>query len=371
MNQKSIDLIKAVVYDSKNKDNEITAGLLSIQKYDIIHYSEKQHLDPIIDELRLAGYGSKEVLILKNFKGRVFQRCPCSKNMVNCGYLLFNISFGCLYNCTYCYLNSYINSYGIIQFTNLNFILKEIKKNFKDKTGRIYRIGSGEYTDSLMIDDLTGICRSVIIESKNFKNIIFEFKTKSDNVDHLLDIRDKGNIVLAWSLNTEKNIELYEEGTAGLNERIESALKAEKAGYFLAFHLDPIIIYENCIDDYIELIDRLFSRIDINRVMWISLGCFRYSPGFKDIIMDRFPDEKLTTEEMFPSIDGKFKYLKKKRIDIYKRLIDKIYSFSKKPFIYLCMESRDVWESVFYVNVNTAEDISYRFGEHLKKHFID
>jgi spore photoproduct lyase len=198
---------------------------------------------------------------------------------------------------------------------------------------------------------------------------MFELKTKSNNIDHLLGIKDKGNAVFAWSLNTERNIAKYEKGSALLNERIQAAKKAGEADFFLAFHFDPVIIYEDWEKEYGDVIRSLFSNINESRVVWISLGCFRYSSGFKDILQDRFPDEELTLEEMFPGIDGKFRYLKHKRIDIYKTMKGFINNYTDKPFIYLCMESKDVWHSVFNRYYDSSLALESDFSAYLKTNF--
>ncbi len=234
--------------------------------------------------------------------------------------------------------------------------------------GKVYRIGTGEFTDSLMMDQLTGIAGSIIRDIRD-RNTFIEFKTKSDNTGHLLDLDHGPGIVFAWSLNTVSNIALYEKDTATLDRRLEAASRASEAGYLLAFHFDPISYYHRCEDDYRHVVEQLFRKIDPSRVAWISLGGFRYSPDFKDIIRKVFPDERLTTGEMFPGPDGKFRYLKKKRIALYKMMRELILSYTGRPFIYLCMETGDVWESVFSRHYRKSDELEGDMARHLLKHF--
>jgi spore photoproduct lyase len=145
------------------------------------------------------------------------------------------------------------------------------------------RVGTGEFTDSLMFDEVTGIAEELISSTCRNKKLFLEFKTKSANVDHLLSIKNKGNTVLAWTLNTDQNINLYEAGAATLEERLYAAVRAQNAGYYTAFHFDPVIKYSNFISDYYNVIDTMHKLIKPEGVLWISLGCFRYSHGFKDI----------------------------------------------------------------------------------------
>ena len=364
-----VDNIKAVVYNKNSIENEIVNRFLFLDDKEFYQYDDENSLDALIAELKGKEYHSKEVVILKEFKGRLFQKCPGSKTVICCNYLVINTCFDCLYNCAYCFLNSYLNSYGIVQFTNVLDVIDEIKSSTDLRDDLIYRVGTGEFTDSLMFDEITGIAASYIDKMSSQKNIMLEFKTKSNNIEHLFDLKSRGNTVLSWSLNTERNIRLYEQGTATLKERIEAARKASVNGYYVAFHFDPIIMYDNFMDEYHNIIDEIFSSIDNEKVVWISLGCFRHSPGFKEIIREKFPDERLTVEEMFPCPDGKMRYLKKNRLAVYGDMKKSIESHSKKPFVYLCMESSDVWKTVFNYNFNTSEDLEEVFSNHIRDNF--
>jgi spore photoproduct lyase len=367
---KTADDIKTVLFDENEKDNEIVRKFLKIKSAESAGYKTEEELGELISSLKKQ-YKSKEVLILKPFKGRFFQVCPGSNSVTCCNYRLINTCFNCLYDCTYCFLNFYLNSFGITQFTNTGDMYSELD-NFLAAagSGNVYRIGSGEFTDSLMMDQITGIGETIIAKCAPHKNIMIELKTKSSNIDHLLGIKDKGNAVIAWSLNTKRNIAKYEPGTASLSRRIESARKACEAGYFLAFHFDPIIIYNGWKEDYKLLIYELFSSIDPDRVVWISMGGFRYTPAFKDVLREKFPDEELTLEEMFPGVDGKYRYLKKIRLDIYRTIKSYINAYTNKPFIYLCMENTDVWDVIFDRHYDTDDKLEEDFGRYLMMTFL-
>ena len=366
---KTIHDIKVIVFSEDDKKSEISKDFLALSGKEFISLKNRKDMNSVLTELQESEYLPKEVVVLQSFLGRFYQSCPCSQNVVGCNYLLINTCFGCLYNCTYCFLNSYLNSFGIMQFTNIDQKISQMMNKLEKSNSFVHRIGTGEFTDSLMFDEVTGIGQNIINKSTHLKNCMFEFKTKSNNISHLLNIKEKGNTVIAWSLNTQRNIDLYEADTANLEERIAAAQEAVDAGYFVAFHFDPIIYYDSCMEDYKELIDFLLSSVNPDRVVWISLGCFRYSPGFKEIIQENFPDEQLSTEEMFPSIDGKFRYFKNKRIEIYNDMISYIRSHSNKPYLYLCMETTDVWNKVFDMDQNNLRSVGKFFTSHLNDNF--
>jgi len=367
----TFDSIRTVLYKKDHLKYHIARRIInesSLRGKAIIEFYDEDDLKIKISEIR-DKHKSKEVLILNEFMGRKFQKCPGSKNVICCNYYLLNTCFNCLYNCTYCFLNSYLNSYGIIQFVNLDD-LGDLIGSFSRDTNRILRVGTGEFTDSLMFDEITGISSDLIGSVSSLKNVFLEFKTKSSAVDHLESIPVKGNTVLAWSVNTPKNIDLYEEGTSGIMERIDAASNAQCWGYKTAFHFDPIIRYDGFLEDYYKVIELMAEKLDPSKTAWISMGCFRYSPGFKDIIKHSFQREKLTLDEMFQGKDGKYRYLAKERADIFRRFRDKLEIYFPGVFIYLCMEDSDMWYNVFERDYGKSEDLENDFSNYLLEKFL-
>ncbi|NIS60332.1 MAG: hypothetical protein GTO13_06445 [Proteobacteria bacterium] len=67
----------------------------------------------------------------------------------------------------------------------------------------------------------------------------------------------------------------------------------------------------------------------------------------KPIIRNRFPTSKILLGELLPGNDGKFRYLKSIRVGMYRKIVRWLREYEPSLFIYLCMESREVWEKVF------------------------
>jgi spore photoproduct lyase len=361
------DDLKVILYRESDIDNPMVKKFLSLDVPVMRTYLDEIDLSNAVAACRREGFSSKEVLLLKEFKGRFFQKCPGSHGMICCNYYVINTCFNCLYNCSYCFLESYLNAYGIMQFVNIASVLDEIGDfHAASDPGLIYRIGSGEFTDSLMFDTITGIATLLIEKISKMKNIMLELKTKSSNVDHLLGLKNKGNTVIAWSMNTERNIKKYEHESASFEDRLASAKRAYDSGYFIAFHFDPIIIYNGWRDDYSKCIRSIFETIDSKRIVWISLGCFRYSPQYKDFSITRNADDDLTLEEMFQGPDGKYRYFKGIRKDIYSAMLSEIRSCSDSTFVYMCMETSYMWRDVFHEEYNTSEMLESAISKKMK-----
>ena len=364
---RTIDDIKVIIYNRSDAGADMVRRFRGMNGKEMVEVPDDRGLTGAVNSLRARGLRSKEVVILKKFMGRMFQRCPGSAGVVCCNYMLINTGFNCLYDCAYCFLNSYLNSFGIVQFINPEISFAELAGTAAED--EIIRIGTGEFTDSLMLDEVSGIGASCVAGASNYPNVFLELKTKSDNIRHLLDIKDKGNAVLAWTLNTDRNITRFEADTASLNRRIAAAIAAAGAGYLIAFHFDPIILYDGCLPEYRAVIDRVFASIDPGRIAWISLGCFRYGAGFRDAVRNS-PGRALTAAELFPGGDGKYRYLKRARIGAYRGILERIRDYGDEVFVYLCMETEDVWREVFGTSYRSSRDLERAFSGHLKKNYL-
>ena len=265
-----------------------------------------------------------------------FKKCPCTKCASACGYHIFNLGFGCIYECVYCYLQEYTNTPGIILPANIG----DFFNAFKDYERKGMRIGSGEFTDSLALDSWTGYSLELIEFFKQHPQVTFEFKTKSVEVDNLLKTKHAGNIVVSWSLNPQTVIDENEFFSSSLEERLAAAKRCVDAGYKVGFHFDPIIYFSGWQDEYGRLIESLFAEINPRDIAWISLGTLRFRPELKTVIENRFPENKILDEELLLGYDNKLRYSDKMRYGVYSYMISAIRGHSKDIELYLCMENK-------------------------------
>jgi spore photoproduct lyase len=287
-------------------------------------------------------------LFLVKEKYDFFKKCPCSQNVVNCGYSIMNLGMGCIYECSYCFLQGYQNVQGIVVPYNIDDYLVDNKIVASTKGFFNYkRIGSGEFTDSLIFDDITNFSQKIVEYFKPNKDIYFEFKTKSTNIHNLLFCGGAGNIVVAWSVNTKKITDENEFKTPSIQERLLAAKKCALAGFSTAFHFDPVIYYDNWKQDYKDTIDMIFDIVPNTSIKWISIGTLRMPCIQKTVIENRFPQTDILNGELLLGKDFKLRYDDNLRIEIYKHLSKYIKSKKSKTIIYLCMEDNNIWKAVF------------------------
>ena len=108
-----------------------------------------------------------------------------------------------------------------------------------------------------------------------------------------------------------------------------------------------MIEYPGWEKDYEEMLEHLFATVDWRRVAWLSMGVLRMTPVLKRIIRERFSRSSLVVGEHVLCPDGKFRYFQSLRVTMYRKMLSWIRRATPTAKVYLCMESRDMWEQVF------------------------
>lgn len=278
------------------------------------------------------------VWVLRRQKGRFLKRCPGTRNYICCGYHVLNLVLGCPFQCRYCILQDYLGDNGITIFVNLDDAFDEVRCLVENRNG-IVRIGTGELADSLALEGKVLLSKRLIPFFRTLPGAVLEFKTKSANVDVLLELPHGGHTVLSWSLNPPSIIQRAEQGTPSLEMRLQAARRCQEKGYPIGIHFDPIVWSENWQDEYHGLVRTVLSDLDPGRIIWISLGALRYPPSLKE----RFLISGLGLGELVPGLDGKFRYLRPLRAKMFRSMVKWIREFGGDIFVYLCMESPEIW----------------------------
>lgn len=280
------------------------------------------------------------VIIKENFD--FVKPCPCTKNCFCCGYNLVNLGFGCAYECSYCFLQQYQNLHAIVLPANIKDFLDKIeKKPLRKGPFPHTRIGSGEFTDSLLFDHITNYSFD-IVDFFRGREEYFEFKTKSTNIDNLLKIPAAKNIVVGWSVNPQNVIDDAEALTTPLHARLAAAAKIAAHGYKTAFHFDPVIIHEGWRANYLSVIEKIKNTVPAESIAWISIGTLRFSRELKKCIESRFKSNTILDGEFLLDFDGKMRYPKALRKQVYETLAPALKKAFPGTYVYLCMEEPDL-----------------------------
>ncbi|NNF98430.1 MAG: DNA photolyase [Desulfobacteraceae bacterium] len=302
-----------------------------------IYRQTQQTPDPI--------HKGKEYIFLTQNRGAFIRECPGTRDYTCCGYKILHVGTYCYMDCSYCILQAYFHPPLLQYFTNHNDLKQELQREFAKN--RISRIGTGEFTDSLIWEVYADLSSGLIQEFSTQHRAVLELKTKTTAIGHLGNVSHNRKTIISWSLNTPKVIAEQEKGTSSLTARFTAAATCERWGYPLAFHFDPMFVYPGCKEDYGKVVQQLFTHVNPGNIVWISMGTFRYIPALKQIIEKRFPDSDIIYGEFIPGLDGKMRYFKPLRVELYRFMVDLIKEIAPDVQVYLCMESDEVWMKAF------------------------
>ena len=232
-------------------------------------------------------------------------------------------------------------------FLNHADLNAELDQLFATRT--IHRLGTGEFTDSLIWEPWTGLSEGLIRKFAGQDGCVLELKTKTTFIDTLLDLPHRRRTILGMVLNTERVIGSEERGTAPLDARLKAAARCAAQGYPLAFHFDPIVIDDGCEAEY-----RLERRTPVCRhrppaYCLDQPEASRFMPvDLKGVVQDRFPLSKIPYGEFITGLDGKMRYFRPLRMQIYRAIAQAIRAQAPDVCLYFCMEDDEVWQDALH-----------------------
>jgi spore photoproduct lyase len=290
---------------------------------------------------------AKTTLLLAVQKGPFWRPCPGTKDYICCGYQVLQAVVNCPMDCTYCVLQGYVNVPAITVFVNLEDLLEELETRWAASPDQIWRLGTGEFGDSLALDGLMGLNEVLMPRFAGRKRAILEIKSKTGHLDHLLALGPNPQVIFAWSLNPAEIIPGEEKFAASLESRLQAAARAVAAGFRVAFHFDPLIYFPGWEEAYRRTVERLGATVPDRAVAWISLGGLRLLPPLRRLMLERFPASRIAAQEMVLAPDGKLRYFKGLRVEMYGRMREWLTQAAPEALLYLCMESPRVWQEAF------------------------
>lgn len=284
----------------------------------------------------------KQGLILAQKKGELVKEVQRDlfREIPNEYYIIH--SFGCPSDCQYCFLYDYLPHQVPTLFVNVEDMLHSIEATITSKPQEKLIFHAGEFSDALAYDHITSLSQPLVELFAKYDNATLEMRTKSNNVGNLLGLRHNGRSVISWTFSPQRVVQLFEYQTATADERIAAARQCQEHGYRVALRVDPIVRYGDWERGYHDLIEKMADQLQPELISDCHLGVFRYTPGLWRVIRDRFPNSWLRMQESVPSADGKYRYFKPLRLEMYRRIIGWLREAFPDLHIELCMESPEM-----------------------------
>ncbi len=252
-------------------------------------------------------------------------------------------SMGCPFDCEYCFLYDYLDHQSPTIFVNLPDLQARLHEVIDAHTGEGELIfHAGEFSDALAYDHLTNLSKPLVELFALKRNARLEMRTKSDYIENLLDLEHRGRTVVSWTFNANDVVKRIEHHTATLEARITAAQCVQAHGYWVGLRFDPLVWYPAWREGYQEMIAKIFAVLDPTLISDISLGVFRATPGLKHVVQQRVRRSWLLAGEMVLCEDGKYRYSKPVRREMYRAIAGWIRARAPQVKIESCMESPEV-----------------------------
>lgn len=210
---------------------------------------------------------------------------------------------------------------------------------------RLYRYDM--YSDSICFEPEYGASQILADVFAKSDGQYLLFYTKSNNVDHLLALRNRERCIFYMTLTAELAAREFEPGAPSLDQRIQALRRCQDAGYTVRAGFSPIIPIREWREDATAAIEKLFASVSPDTVrLWAlsmtsvpqfdgALGFERMDRRLADMAIRADPAKVGSWNAPFPT---------EARAEIYAHYIDEIARVSPTTPVSLCSESPDAWE---------------------------
>ena len=322
INKKKISLnnrFSHIYVEKKILDNKNTLEILSkfrdakiieIDNYKEVFSSNNQdfHLQKLGQNLILAS----------NKPNMIYEGAVVCEDFENDNFYYTSSIINCVYDCEYCYLQGVYSSGNIVIFVDIEKVFEEVEELY-NKLKSLYLCVSYD-TDLLAIENICSFSEKLYHFIKDKKNLKIELRTKSANIDKFLNLDVLDNFIIAFTLSPEGIALKNEKYTASLKNRVKAIKELQNKGWKVRICIDPLIYIDDFEKNYSEMIEYLFSEIDKNKVIDVSIGVFRTSKEY----LKKMRNQNKKSEILyypFECIDGVYTYsdkLKSYMIDFIK-----------------------------------------------------
>lgn len=279
-----------------------------------------------------------------NSESKILGVCPVSSDKTRCCQLLtLDAIVNCGYDCSYCSIQTFYHDNKVLVDLNL----KEKLDQLNIDPQKIYHIGTGQSSDSLIWGNKNGCLELIIDFARNNPNVILELKTKSDNVAFLQSAKIPRNIIATWSLNTDTIIANEEHGTVSLEKRLSAARKVADKNILVGFHFHPMVYYKNWQKEYSEIFKIIQEMFKPSELAMISFGTLTFiKPVIKKIRQRNFKSKIL--QMPMTEVAGKYSYPEEIKVEMFSHAYNSFDRYWKDNlFFYFCMEQKYIWDKVF------------------------
>lgn len=257
----------------------------------------------------------------------------------------------CPMGCHYCYLSLTFRIIPYVRIaSNLDRGLAQMERVLQREAGQGRRVmfNVGELADGRILDPITGLSRQVLPVLDCYPNGMLHVLTKAgmDTIGNYLDLAHlaRGRVIHVASVNPQLIIDLTEEDTPPVADRLAALGELQQAGYRVRVRIDPIFDLrdfgygeQSAFRVYDELVDQIsvFCQPEM-----ITLGSYRPSPQLLPYVRHRYPNSPVL--RVVTHKDGAKRRVVGREV-FYQRIFSRLQSAFPGIRVALCKEPTSIW----------------------------
>jgi hypothetical protein len=259
----------------------------------------------------------------------------------------------CLYGCHYCYLALTMRIIPYLRVaSNLDDGMRELEHTLQSEAALNHRamFNIGELADGRLLDPITEQSRALLPLLHRYPNGMLHVLTKSGTatISNYLELSRlaRGRVIQVASINPQSIIDLTEDGTPPVLDRLNALSELQRAGYRIRLRIDPIFdlrelspgsSLQEAFGVYDELVALVRRKISPELV---TLGSYRPNPQLIPHIHRRYPHSPVLQLETH-------KEGAKKRIAgreaFYAHIAERLQAILPSVRVALCKETPTIW----------------------------
>ncbi len=175
------------------------------------------------------------------------------------------------------------------------------------------------------------------------------FHTGSANVEWLADLEHKDKLVGVWSTTCETVARDLEPGSGPAIERINAARKVQDMGLSVRFKFKPVIPVKNWREEYAWILEQAVTRVHPETIGFSLYIWNSYESMSNTLPLDLLDPEcveaaREAADKMRGVRTGPFPH--ETRREVYRHLIDSVRRHDPDMPMYVCTESREMWDDL-------------------------
>ena len=253
-------------------------------------------------------------------------------------------AFGCFHRCAYCFVDPHF-----LIACDLETLADRIPE-YCARYPRQKLFKFDNWTDTIVLEPEYGASALLVPLFAELDERYLLLYTKSDNVDHLLNLDHKGHTIINWSLSTRAQSRTIEINTPDTLARIEAMRRCAAAGYTVRARISPIVPLAGWRAEFSDLVDALFSAVTpdivtIDVVGWCQPEALAETMDIS-LLETPFQTELRALMGTGNRTAGKYLFSHTLRLSALRHAVLELSGRSPETPVALCNETRRMWHDL-------------------------